>query len=365
MGGDPITYLAGTMAEEQLLGSSRCSNNSDYAQAERIAGPDFRDWLPDTEALVKSYANAIHAVAERLLEKRRLSGDEVREIVERHRPQLKALTAGQNMNTEEPDVTQSAQLSEELSTQPDRLSEELERPVVEQEVEIEETSNPATAPRLSEEPEAENVTQSGQLSEELSTQLGEPNDGEQKTEVTEAVEDGAQLSTQSARKLSTQSWAPLSTQPRAAALPKSSELSEKIGPENITQSPRLSEKLSTQPERGAVINLADFRTQFHSGLRAPYDRSKHKRSRVKPGHLIVRVDGYSIAEDEYGVCFLKVLSRKPDRTSADFTKYPYAGFFKWSVAEDMRMLIEEENHGAGAKSGGGRGSGKRRAGHNA
>jgi hypothetical protein len=40
-----------------------------------------------------------------------------------------------------------------------------------------------------------------------------------------------------------------------------------------------------------------------------YEKSTWKRSQKKPGYLIRRMEGYSIAETEYGVSYLWVLSR--------------------------------------------------------
>lgn len=367
MGGDPTTYLAGTMAEEQLLGSSRCSNASDYSQAERVGGQDFKDWLPDTELLVKVYAEPIREVAEALLEKRRLTGDEVRQIVDRYLSKPHALSAGQKMNSEPLDLTQSIPLSEKLSTQSEEIGEDIHT----QSAVVMEPREPEVEARLSEDLKPKSLTQPTPLSEKLSTQAKAESGlseaeviplpcPEPKIEVADLSEDMGKLSTQSEvplstqpdRKLSTQSWASLSTQSAPKVVSASPGLSEK----NSTQPDGLSEKLSTQPRPLNVVNLADFRP----AVAIEYNSNTHKRSRVKPGHLIVRIDGYSIAEDEYGVCYLKVLSRKPDRTSADFSQYPYAGFFKWSVAEEMGMLVKEIGHGdTRTKSGSGRG--KRRA----
>lgn len=74
---------------------------------------------------------------------------------------------------------------------------------------------------------------------------------------------------------------------------------------------------------------------------AQYDRAKWKRSRVKNGFLIRRVPGYSIAETEYGVSYLWVLARKPDRTSADKSKFGFAGYFNWQALTGTGLLCKE------------------------
>jgi hypothetical protein len=51
--------------------------------------------------------------------------------------------------------------------------------------------------------------------------------------------------------------------------------------------------------------------------------------------------GYSIAETEYGVSYLWVLSRKPDRTTADNSVHPLAGYFNWKALESSGLLCKE------------------------
>lgn len=72
-----------------------------------------------------------------------------------------------------------------------------------------------------------------------------------------------------------------------------------------------------------------------------YDRANWKRSRKKPGYLIRRMAGYSIAETEYGVSYLWVLSRKPDLTTADNSVYPLAGYFNWKSLKASGLLAKE------------------------
>jgi hypothetical protein len=64
-----------------------------------------------------------------------------------------------------------------------------------------------------------------------------------------------------------------------------------------------------------------------------YEKSTWKRSQKKPGYLIRRMEGYSIAETEYGVSYLWVLSRMPDLTTADNSVQPLAGYFNWKSLE--------------------------------
>ena len=70
-----------------------------------------------------------------------------------------------------------------------------------------------------------------------------------------------------------------------------------------------------------------------------------KKSAKRPGALIKRVQGYDIAEDEYGVSYLYVVTRTPKkRTSADFAKYEHAGFFTWKALEMSGKLRKEITH---------------------
>jgi hypothetical protein len=73
-----------------------------------------------------------------------------------------------------------------------------------------------------------------------------------------------------------------------------------------------------------------------------FNKSTHKRSRIKKGWLIKRLTGYSIAETEYGVSYLWVLSRKPDRTSADNSVYGFAGYFNWESLNNQDLLRKEK-----------------------
>jgi hypothetical protein len=64
---------------------------------------------------------------------------------------------------------------------------------------------------------------------------------------------------------------------------------------------------------------------------AVFGDDKWKRSRIKKGYLIMRVKGYDPVESEYGVHYLKVLSRNPKKTSGDYSLYEHAGFFTWGA----------------------------------
>lgn len=85
-------------------------------------------------------------------------------------------------------------------------------------------------------------------------------------------------------------------------------------------------KLSAQPKSNAIV----------------FNKNQWKRSRIKKGQLIKRLTGYSIAETEYGVSYLWVLSRKPDRTTADNSVYPLAGYFNWKSLEQSGLLKKEK-----------------------
>ena len=82
-----------------------------------------------------------------------------------------------------------------------------------------------------------------------------------------------------------------------------------------------------------------------------FDKSRYKRSRKRPGFLIRRMPGYSIAETEYGVSYLWVISRKPDRTTADNSVHPLAGYFNWKALEASGLLCKERKYDKRDKSG--------------
>lgn len=108
------------------------------------------------------------------------------------------------------------------------------------------------------------------------------------------------------------------------------------------------------PRTKAKDNLTDF-TAFKARLscqpNATYNRSTWKRSRVKPGYLIKRLKSYSPVETEYGVSYLFVLSRKPDKTSADNSVYGLAGYFNWKSLEESGLLVKERKYDRRNKTG--------------
>jgi len=75
-----------------------------------------------------------------------------------------------------------------------------------------------------------------------------------------------------------------------------------------------------------------------------FDKGIWKRSGKKEGYLIRRLPGYSIAETEYGVSYLWVLSRKPDRTTADNSVHPLAGYFNWKALEASGLFCKERKN---------------------
>jgi len=92
---------------------------------------------------------------------------------------------------------------------------------------------------------------------------------------------------------------------------------------------------------GEVIDLAAFRAMVTSHPSAYYDKDKWKRSRVKKGYLIHRIEGYDPVESEYGVSYLKVIRRHPKVTSGDYSLYEHAGFFTWDALQASRRLVKE------------------------
>jgi hypothetical protein len=99
-------------------------------------------------------------------------------------------------------------------------------------------------------------------------------------------------------------------------------------------------KLSTQSNR-QVIDFEAHRRKLSTQSGVKYDRNQWKRSAKKPGWLIRRIEGYNISEDEYGVSYLFVLERNPDRVTADWMIGPFAGFFNWQALEDSGRLVPE------------------------
>lgn len=115
----------------------------------------------------------------------------------------------------------------------------------------------------------------------------------------------------------------------------------------VAESPKLSAQLlkPARPKiRKQVVENTSNVIQLSAQLVVSYDRKTWKRSRIRTGWLIRRMSGYSIAETEYGISYLWVLSRKPDRTSADNSVYPLAGYFNWKSLESSGLLRKERRN---------------------
>jgi len=94
--------------------------------------------------------------------------------------------------------------------------------------------------------------------------------------------------------------------------------------------------------KAEVVDIADYRRMVTS----LYDESKWKRSRVKTGMLIARIQGYDIVETEYGVSYLWVVTRSPKkRTSADSDQFEHAGFYTWQSLQMCERLVKEIENG--------------------
>lgn len=192
-------------------------------------------------------------------------------------------------------------------------------------------------------------------------------------------------------KIDSQSEVRLTTQPtkadysvwRGADSQPDSELNSQPGPQVGTESPRLNgqpsqtgysakaefdsqpkpklttqqaSRLTSQPKPkltsqsqqnppAEIVDLASVKARLTSQSKTEYDRSQWKKSRIKPGNLIRRREGYNLVETEYGVSYLFVVSRKPDRTSADYSVHPFAGFFNWKSLEESGLLVKEKKDG--------------------
>lgn len=106
---------------------------------------------------------------------------------------------------------------------------------------------------------------------------------------------------------------------------------------NSAQSKTVSRPSATTQTTEKKSNVVQLNTQ--RGM--VFDRSQWKRSSKKNGYLIRRLKGYSIAETEYGVSYLWVISRKPDRTTADNSVAPGAGYFNWESLENTGLFVKE------------------------
>jgi hypothetical protein len=108
-------------------------------------------------------------------------------------------------------------------------------------------------------------------------------------------------------------------------------------------SPLTAGDYSPKPELlGELIDIAEFKAKVTSHPSAIFDDKKWKRSRVKLGQLIARVQGYDLVESEYGVNYLKVLKRRPKRTSGDYSLHEHAGFFTWRALQAGGRLAKEK-----------------------
>ena len=80
---------------------------------------------------------------------------------------------------------------------------------------------------------------------------------------------------------------------------------------------------------------------YGAWVSAVFEAKKWKRSRVKKGYLIARIAGYDPVESEYGVSYLKVLSRNPKKTSGDYSLHEHAGFFTWGALQAGGRFVKE------------------------
>lgn len=104
---------------------------------------------------------------------------------------------------------------------------------------------------------------------------------------------------------------------------------------------RKTERLSRTESASQTIEKKSNVVQLNTQRGVVFEKSKWKRSSKKPGYLIRRLPGYSIAETEYGVSYLWVISRKPDRTTADNSVHPGAGYFNWQSLESSGLFVKE------------------------
>jgi hypothetical protein len=113
---------------------------------------------------------------------------------------------------------------------------------------------------------------------------------------------------------------------------------------SVEEPRRQSPKMQPTEKKDNVVQLSAQRGMV-------FEKSRYKRSRKRPGFLIRRMPGYSIAETEYGVSYLWVVSRKPDRTTADNSVHPLAGYFNWKALEASGLLCKERKNDKREKSG--------------
>lgn len=90
-----------------------------------------------------------------------------------------------------------------------------------------------------------------------------------------------------------------------------------------------------------VVDMAAYKAAVTIHHPALFEAGKWKRSRVKKGWLIARIKCYDPVESEYGVSYLKVLSRRPKKTSGDYSLHEHAGFFTWDALQAGGRLVKE------------------------
>jgi hypothetical protein len=107
---------------------------------------------------------------------------------------------------------------------------------------------------------------------------------------------------------------------------------------------RATGRLSRQKALSQPVEKQSNVVQLNTQRGTVFEKSIWKQSRKKPGYLIRRLPGYNLAETEYGVSYLWVLSRKPDRTTADNSVHPAAGYFNWKALDDSGLLVKERRN---------------------
>src|SRR5262245_1615639 len=123
---------------------------------------------------------------------------------------------------------------------------------------------------------------------------------------------------------------------------------KKTAPGECSPKPQKSRSLKIKGEyspcqiaSAEVVDMAAYKAAVTIHPPAVFEDEKWKRSRVKKGFLIARVKGYDPVESEYGVHYLKVLSRHPKKTSGDCSLHEHAGFFNWEALEAAGRLVKE------------------------
>jgi len=122
----------------------------------------------------------------------------------------------------------------------------------------------------------------------------------------------------------------------------------KVSESEYSPKPRKSRSLKTESEQSPceiasaeVVDMAAYKAAVTIHPPAVFEAKNWKRSRIKKGWLIRRIAGYDPVESEYGVHYLKVLSRRPKKTSGDCSLYEHAGFVTWDVLQAGGRLVKE------------------------